>query len=73
MSLEDQAQQHEASEWARRNAPRPEKPTFKPGEAGYGPKYCEECGSNMPELRRANGWVLCTSCQTAVERGHIRR
>lgn len=73
MSLEDRAQEHEAAEWARRNAPRPEKPTYKPGEDGYGPEFCEECESPMPDPRRANGWTLCTSCQSAVERGRIRR
>ena len=73
MSLEDRAQEHEAKEWAYRNAARPERVTYKPGDAGYGPAFCEECESPMPELRRANGWVLCTSCQSAVERGRIRR
>ena len=73
MSLEDKAQDHEAAEWLARNTSRPDKPIYKPGEPGYGPKWCEECGSAMPDLRRANGWLLCTSCQTAVERGHIRR
>lgn len=73
MSMEDRAQEHEAAEWARNNAPRPQKPTYQPGDAGYGPEFCDECESPMPELRRANGWVLCTSCQSAVERGRIRR
>lgn len=73
MSLEDKAQEHEAAEWLARNTRRPEKPTYQPGEAGYGPEECEECLSVMPPLRRANGWVLCTGCQSAVERGRIRR
>lgn len=73
MSLEDRAQEQEAAEWAARNAPRATRPQFEPGQAGYGPKFCEECESTMPALRRANGWVLCTSCQSAVERGLIRR
>ena len=73
MSQEDQAQEREVAEWATRNAPRPPRPHFDPGQAGYGPKFCEECESAMPDLRRENGWVLCTSCQSAVERGRIRR
>ena len=73
MSIEDRAQDHEAIEWAARNAPRAAAVQHRPGEEGYGPRYCEECGSTMPELRRANGWKLCTSCQSAVERGRIRR
>lgn len=73
MSLEDRAQEHEAVEWAARNAPRPARPLFEPGQDGYGPEFCEECQSTMPALRRANGWVLCITCQSAVERGRIRR
>ena len=73
MSMEDQAHEREVAEWAARNAPRTPRPTFEPGQKGYGPKYCEECESEMPELRRANGWRLCTGCQSAVERGRIRR
>lgn len=73
MSLEDQAQEQEALEWAARNAPRAARPMFEPGQPGYGPQFCEECESAMPALRRANGWVLCTTCQSAVERGLIRR
>lgn len=73
MSLEDRAQEHEAVEWAARNASRPAPRLFEPGQEGYGPAFCEECQSTMPALRRAHGWVLCTSCQSAVERGHIRR
>ena len=73
MSLEDKAQDHEASEWAMRNTAHPDKPMFGPSDAGYGPKECEECESTMPLLRRANGWVLCTSCQSLVERGQLIR
>lgn len=73
MSIEDKAQDHEAAEWEHRNAPPPPRPTFKPGDAGYGPKECDECESTMPPLRRANGWVLCTRCQSLVESGRLRR
>jgi RNA polymerase-binding transcription factor DksA len=73
MSIEDRAQDHEATEWAARNAPRASAAQFAPEDAGYGPKYCEECGSTMPVLRRQHGWRLCTSCQGHVERGRLKR
>lgn len=74
MSIEDKAQEHEAAEWAAINMNRKGLPPLKkPGDPGYGPAECDECGAEMPALRRANGWVLCTSCQTQVERGKLVR
>jgi len=68
MSLDDVAQEFEAAEWERRNAPRPERPTYKPGDALYGPAECYQCPEPLPELRRAMGCQLCTACQTIEER-----
>lgn len=67
MSIEDKAQEHEAQEWAINNRPR-EFVRFQPGDAGYGPEECEDCGAEMHPVRRMHGFVLCTSCQSAVER-----
>ena len=66
MSLEDKAQEHEAAEWAIRNRPRAVR-TFNPGEDGYGPEECAECGDAMHPVRRGHGFKLCTSCQSARE------
>jgi formylmethanofuran dehydrogenase subunit E len=68
MSLEDKAQEHEAMVWSLVNAPRPERPTFKPGEPGYGPAECDDCGEDMPELRRTDGRRCCTPCTSERER-----
>lgn len=73
MSIEDKAQEHEAAEWERINVSRPRLPPMKkPGEPGYGPEECDDCGGPMPDLRRANGWRLCTACQSVVERRVFR-
>lgn len=68
MSLEDKAQEHEAKEWELRNTRRPEQPTYKPGEPGYGPEECQECDADMPAKRREYGYRLCTACATEAER-----
>lgn len=67
MSLEDKAQEHEAMIWSRNNATRPERPTYAPGDPGYGPAECDHCGDDVHPVRRANGWRLCTPCQSARE------
>ena len=67
MSIEDKAQEHEAKMWEIANKPRPTQPIYSPGDSGYGPEECHKCGAEMPTLRRANGWVLCTPCQSATE------
>jgi len=67
MSLEDKAQEYEAKEWEARNAPRPQLPTYAPGDPGYGPKECYQCDGVVHPVRRANGWRLCTACQSARE------
>lgn len=66
MSLEDNAQDHEAKEWAIRNQPR-EVARYAPGEAGYGPSECQECGAGMHPVRRGYGFKTCTPCQSALE------
>lgn len=66
MNLEDRAQEHEAMMWSQINAPR-EVRQFKPGEAGYGPEECDQCGDDMHPVRRGHGFRLCTSCQSARE------
>lgn len=74
MSIEDKAQEHEATQWAALNMNRNGLPPMKkPGEPGYGPEECTNCGAEMPALRRANGWILCTACQSLVEAGRLVR
>lgn len=73
MSLEDHAQDYEAKEWAARNAAKPVRPTYALGEPGYGPEECDRCGADMHPVRRANGWRLCTPCQSAIEIATQRR
>jgi hypothetical protein len=73
MSIEEKAQELECAEWEARNAPRPTRPTFRPGEPGYGPEECaEECGAPMPDIRREMGCQRCTLCQGAFERMRAR-
>lgn len=36
-----------------------------------GPAECEECGADMPPLRRQMGAHLCVECQTLAEK-HAR-
>lgn len=66
MSLEDNAQAHEAQEWAIRNQPR-EVARYAPSDAGYGPAECQECGAGMHPVRRGYGFKMCTPCQSALE------
>ena len=73
MGLEDKAQEHEAKMWEQANAPRPERPVYESGDAGYGPEFCAVCDDPMPELRRRDGRQLCTSCQSVRERAASRR
>ena len=68
MSLEDKAQEHEAQEWASINMNRPRLPDVKkPGDPGYGPAECDECGADMHPIRRGYGFKLCTACQSELE------
>jgi hypothetical protein len=73
MSLEDKAQEHEAMIWSQNNTARPQAPTYAPEDAGYGPEECRICGADMHPVRRANGWRLCTPCQSERERATARR
>jgi hypothetical protein len=52
---------------------RPQAPTYAPEDAGYGPEECRICGADMHPVRRANGWRLCTPCQSERERATARR
>lgn len=67
MSIEDRAQDQEVADWERNNRPR-DRRIFAPGEEGYGPECCAECGDEMPEVRRAYGYALCVSCAADLER-----
>ncbi len=66
MSLEDAAQDHEAKIWALNNRPR-EVVSYGPGDKGYGPEFCVECGADMPPQRRAHGFTVCVPCKSASE------
>lgn len=66
MSLEDKAQEHEAQVWAINNRSR-EVVTYQPGEVGYGPEECAECGATMHAVRRGYGFKMCTPCTSARE------
>lgn len=53
---------------------RPLTQVVNPGEPGYGPEECEECGAEMHQVRRGHGFKLCTPCQAASEaRSRLRR
>lgn len=36
---------------------------FSPGEPGYGPEFCDECGAEMHPVRRGYGYKLCVPCK----------
>lgn len=73
MNLEDRAQEHEAQLWAMANLNRPVlPPPAAPGDPDYGPEFCDACGAEMPELRRADRRRLCTPCQSLAERRKVR-
>lgn len=66
MSIEDKAQQHEVLIWEQNNRAR-EVTRFQPGEKGYGPAECEDCGADMHPVRRSYGFIRCTRCASALE------
>lgn len=66
MSIEDKAQEHEAMIWEMNNRAR-NVARFKPGEPGYGPAECEDCGDDMHQVRRSYGFTRCTACQSRLE------
>lgn len=70
MSQEDRAQDQELLVWKQNNERKPTMPTYAPTDAGYGPQFCsnDECGDDMPLVRRQYGRRLCTRCQEAEER-----
>jgi hypothetical protein len=86
MSQEDRAQEKEALDWEINNRPREAAPTFEEGDDGYGPATCngrerrtgkgvqldDDCGNEMPPLRRAMGRHLCVDCQELLESGRLR-
>lgn len=69
MSIEDIAQEAEIKQWERINVGRPTQQIYAPLDTGYGPEECqnEECGDDMPVLRRELGRTLCTACQQRAE------
>lgn len=73
MSTEDKAQELEAAMWEHNNRTRDPLPTYSTTDAGYGPAECEECGDDMPDVRRASGYRLCTPCAAEVEKYAKRR
>lgn len=68
MSVEDQAQELELARWEANNTPHNDGRRYKKGDAGYGPKDCDECGSKMPPQRREWGYTICVHCKEAEER-----
>jgi len=86
MSQEDRAQHMEALDWEINNRPREQHQEFKEGDREYGPATCngrdkrtmpgiqldDDCGNEMPPLRRAMGRHLCVDCQTLLESGRLR-
>jgi len=34
----------------------------------YGPEECDQCGDEMPDIRRQRGFRLCVECATLPER-----
>jgi hypothetical protein len=72
MNIEDNAQAHEAQEWAIRNMPR-EVARFAPDAPGYGPAECKECDADMHPVRRGYGFKTCVPCASAAEGATIRR
>lgn len=74
MNIEDTAQDHEIKVWELNNVHRKPEPAVKsPGEPGYGPEECEKCGDDMPDVRRAYGFTLCTACKSLTESPRLRR
>ncbi len=39
----------------------------------YGPEECDQCGDEMPAIRRQHGFRLCVECQTLRERNQKLR
>lgn len=72
MSLDDDAQAHEAQIWAINNRAR-EVVRYQPGEPNYGPEECNECGDEMHPVRRSHGFTLCIHCATLQENRLARK
>lgn len=68
MSDEDRAQELELKGWEWNNRSRDEVKKYEPGEAGYGPQECDDCGDDIPEKRRSHGYRLCVACKSDQER-----
>lgn len=73
MSDEDRAQALELLDWERNNRSRPQRLRYIPGDPGYGPGECAECGDDMPPERRAMGSHVCTGCKVRQEELQRRR
>lgn len=46
---------------------------YTPDEKGYGPEECEECGVEMPTVRREYGFCLCVKCKENEDRVNSQR
>lgn len=67
MSQEDKAQEQELIQWERNNRSRPAPVRYAPGDAGYGPEFCEYCDADMPVARREHGFTICVDCKSKLE------
>lgn len=36
---------------------------YSPGEVGFGPECCDDCGGDMPLARREYGFSVCVPCK----------
>jgi RNA polymerase-binding transcription factor DksA len=68
MSEADQAQAREIREWEMINNRSVQQTKYAPGDAGYGPEECDECGAQMIPERRAWGFTICIACKQAEEK-----
>ncbi len=68
MSDEDKAIDKEMLLWEIANKPRQTPQKYDPSHPAYGPAECDECGGEMPEVRRAYGYTECVHCASARER-----
>lgn len=67
MSDEDKSIENEMLLWSIANKPKQQQVKFEPGSPGYGPAECDECGNDMPTVRRAYGYTECVGCASVRE------
>lgn len=68
MSLEDRAQDHEATLWSMRNDAVRKPVRYCPLDTGYGQQDCTECGDAVGIPRRELGFSICFDCASAAEK-----